>query len=353
MFALFYFFFAAAVFVSFYISILDLKTGFIPNKLLALLLGLGIVYNAGFVQNPMGAITVFFYALCISVFLWVIGIWPAGDAKMFSVLFLLLPVELYSANGLVFSFLVNIFVPIFLLMLLVIAVKSRFKILVESLKFSLEPYNVLMLSTILFGFVWFVMRGIHFLSAGLSVQLDYFLTIALMFFAFGALGRFLSEKIEFLFIGLGVLRVLLDYSSIYSLSFAWKFFSTLFVFIFFRFFILFIAFKIYTYRVPIKGLKPGMSPAETIVEREGGFARVSSLNTSLISFMSNRLEKAIHNREFLTEKDIEKIKKLRQDKKIPFSTLLINRVQPFAVFILAGYILTVILKTDFITAIIG
>jgi hypothetical protein len=168
-----------------------------------------------------------------------------------------------------------------------------------------------------------------------------------MFVIFEFFKRFLSTKMEFFFFGCAVLRVLIDYKTIYSFPFAQKFFTILFVFLFFRFFILYLAFKLYTYRVPIRNLKPGMSPAETIIQRGDHFEKTSFLNASLIGFMLQRREKIIHSTDVFAEKDVKRIKKLREQGKIPFASILINKVQPFAIFILLGYILTVFCQGNF------
>jgi len=341
-------FFAIASVLTAYIAIEDFRHERIPNKALLLLLAAGLIYQGFFLEAPFAGIQAFLYALFIGVMLWYLGMWPAGDAKLFSILFLLLPPGLYSSQSLIFDFLINSFVPVFLFMLFLILLKSRVALLKESLKYSFDPYRVTMLAVILLGFVWLVLGAVSLLSATLSVWVDFFITIIILFIAFELLMRSFGAKIELFFIGCAVLRIALDYQAIYSLGFAYKFFSMLLLFVFFRFFIIYLSFKLYTDEVPIKEIKPGMVPAESIIKKGRKFEKINILNSSLISYMSQKKEDIIHGQHFLSKKDVSKIKKLRAEKRLEFKSLLVSRVQPFAVFLLAGFVLTVFINKSFI-----
>ncbi|MFH1234303.1 MAG: prepilin peptidase [Candidatus Diapherotrites archaeon] len=341
-------FFLCAILVSVFICIEDARHERIPNKLVALLLALGLIYQAFFLAHPFSGLFFFLYALFASGLLWFSGIWPAGDAKLFSVLFLLLPEALYSSQSVVLDFLINCFVPIFIFMFFVILAKSRFGVLKEALKYSFNLQTLFMLAMILLGFVWFLMIVPKFLSVTFSLWMDYFLTMVLMFLVFELMNAFFSAKTEFLLVALAAARVLLDYRTVYSWHFLASFLSMVLVFVFLRFFILFLAFKLFTFKVPFNRLKAGMSPAEAISRKGDHFERHDFMNPSLISILHSQKEEAIHNKNCLTEEDVKLLQALRVEKKIPFSGMLINKVQPFAVFILAGYILTVIAGSDFL-----
>lgn len=346
--ALFEIFFVLAVLISLFISAEDIRHGKIANKFLLALLILGIAYQALSAQSILSVAYASLYALTIAFALWFLGLWPAGDAKLFAVLFLFFPQNLYGSHTLVFDFMVNTFVPIFFFMFFVIIARSKLAIIKDALKFTFEPYRVTMLAMVLLGFVWFLAKLIQLLTAGLAVATDYFVSLVLLFAIYEIFRRVLSAKMELLFFGLAVLRIVLDYRTIYSLAFAQYFATIMLVFLFFRFFILYLAFRLYTESVPIKKLRPGMSPAEMIIQKGDNFERVSFLNASLVSFMVQRKENIIHNIDFLSEDDVKRIKELRAKAKIPFDDMLINKVQPFAVFILLGYMLTVLCKGNFI-----
>jgi len=345
-----------ALAISSFIVFEDIKRERIPNKLLLLLLLLGIAYHA---LNASNLFTVFFltlYAVAVAFTLWFLGFWPAGDAKLFSVLFLFFPKTFYNSQVLVFDFMVNAFVPIFFFMFFIIVGKSRFSAIKDALKYTFEPYKVTMLSMILLGFVWFVSKAIQLLAQLLAFRgftFDYFLSIALLFVVYEIFRRVLSAKLELFFFACAILRVIIDYHAIYSLSFIQHFATVILVFLFFRFFIIHLAFKLYTKSVPIEELEAGMVPGEIIVQKGDGFERISILDAGLISLIEQHKRNAIHSLDFLSEDDVEKIKKLRSEKKIPFDEMLINKVQPFAIFIVLGYALTALAGTNFLNALIS
>jgi len=328
------------------VSAKDFKQGVIKNKYIALLLLLGIAFQFFSGPEAMQFLSIVAYGLAIAFMLWYIGIWPAGDAKLFFAFLWFFPPAHYSSIAVIMAFVVNIFVPIFFFMFFVILYRSKLKVLVEALRYAFKPYNVLMLAVVYFGFVWIVMRLIQMVIA---IQMDYFMMVLILFITFETLLRVLSAKMEYLFYACAFLRVILDYKSVYSIGFLWEFVMTILLFLFFRFFILYLAFKLYTKKVPIKKLKAGMSPAENIARKGKNFEKTSFLQASLISFMSSRGEKSIHNLNHYSKKDVEKIKKLRKEGKIPFASVLVNQTQPFALFILFGFILTYAFGTDFIS----
>ncbi|MEM4662730.1 MAG: prepilin peptidase [Candidatus Diapherotrites archaeon] len=345
---MFEFIFAFAIIISLVISFEDAKHGKIPNKYIVLLFFSGIFYQALSAVDYLKVVFTFFYALAIAFSLWLFGIWPAGDAKLFSVLFLLLPQRLYESPNITFDFMVNCFVPIFFFMFFIIIAKSRFSIIKDALKFTFQPYRITILALALLGFVWFLSKLLSLITFGLTIFSDYFVMLILLFLTYEIFRRILSAKLELLFFALAVLRVVLDYKNVYTIAFMINFTKLILVFLFFRFFIIYLAFKLYTKSVPIKKLKPGMCPAEMILQKRDGFERVSFLNSGIFTFGNEDRGKIIHSIDCLSEDDVKKIKKLRREKKIPFDDMLINFTQPFAIFIVLGYALTVLLGTNFV-----
>jgi len=68
----------------------------------------------------------------------------------------------------------------------------------------------------------------------------------------------------------------------------------------------------------------------------------------LIQTLQQRKEKYIHDLGELTKEDVEKILKLKEEKKIDFNEVLVFQKQPFAVFLLLGYILTLLFQGSFV-----
>ncbi len=347
-----YFFIFLASIVCAYISYIDFKKGIVPNKAVLLLLIIALIYRffepAPFLPLFISLISVAFF----SFLLWFAGLWPAGDAKFFIALTLLFPGAFYSNSTLLFDFLANIFVPIFLFMLVVIFLKTKSKLFLEALRYSLDPYNISMLAMILFGFVWFISKAIFIFIPKVSGAGQYLISLLLILVVYEIFRRVMSAKLEVFFFICALARVILDFWNIYTLAFLWNFASLLVVFIFFRFFVLYLAFRFYTEPVKISKLKPGMSPAELIVKHRGKYKKISLLSASLLGFLFKAREQAVHDTNFLTKEDVARIKELYRQKKLGFSTLLVNKTQPFAVFIFAGYLLTLFASGNAIKALL-
>ena len=294
-------------------------------------------------------VSVIIYALFISFFLWFLGIWPAGDAKLFFTLFFFFPPQCFQIV-LILDYLINTFVPIFFFMMFIIIYRSKLKLVKNALKYTFNPYMIFTIVALLIGFVWFVLEFIQMIF---PLTPDYFISLLILFVAFEVAQLFLSEKLEIFFVLCAIARMILDYRNVYTFSFFFQFFSLIVVFLFFRFFILHLAYHLYSKKVLIRNLKPEMSPAEGIAKIKEGFERISFLNISLIDFMIQRKKNFIHGLETMSKKDVDKIKKLRKEGKIPFKSIRINETQPFAIFLLIGFLLTLFLEENFVNFLIS
>ncbi len=345
---MFEFIIVLATFLGLIISYEDFKLGIIRNIHIIIILLLGIFFQlvSGSLQTsfPRIVLTVG-YGFGLSFLFWWLGLWPAGDAKLFSVFLLFFPVQMYFPFRLIFNYLVNVFVPIFFFMMVVIFFKTRLKLLKEAVKYSFDPYKIFMLITMFLGFVWFTLKLIPLIG----IQVDFFVTILLLFLAFELFYSILTFESELLFLGCAIVRIILDYKNIFTFSFVYDFFSIVFVFIFFRFFILYLGYHMYTKRVKISDLEVGMSLAEGVFFKDNRIWKVSLLSSSFIEFLSQRKYKFIHDLNNLTKKDVKLLNNLVKEKKLTFDSILVSQRQHFAFFILLGFLLTLLLKGDFIS----
>ena len=285
------------------------------------------------------------YGLILGFIFWWLGLWPAGDAKLFTTLLLFFPAHMYFSPGLIFDYLVNIFVPIFFFMMVLIISKARLKLLKDAIKYSFEPYKVFMLATMFLGFVWFSMK----LLALFNIRSDFFLSILLLFIVYELSYTVLTFQTEIFFVACAILRVIIDYKNLFTHSYILEFILTIVIFIFFRFFVLYIGYHTYTKRVKIKDLKPGMSLAEGIFIHGNRVQKTSFLLTSFIDFLSKRKYKFIHDLNALSPKDVEVLKSMEKEGKLPFDDVLVSQRQHFAFFILLGFLLTLFMGTNFIS----
>ena len=326
------------------ISYEDLKKGVIRNRYIALLLLYAILFQFYFGIEPAVFVNVFLSSFLVSILFWHLGMWPAGDAKLFLALSLLFPPILYKHSSVVMDYLVNSFVPIFFFIFVILLVRARADVIKKAFKYAFEPYKIILISVIFLGFAWLFTT---FLSL-FKLPSNFFVTIFAMFIAYEILRMFFTAKTEAFFVLCAIIRIIIDYRNIYTAAFLYRFAVSVFIFLVFRFFILHIAYHSYTKSVKINKLKEGMILAEGIVKRNKKIEKISFLQTSLIQTLQQRKERYIHSLGELTKEDIEKIKKLKKEKKIDFNEILVFQKQPFAIFLLLGYILTLLFHGSFV-----
>ena len=340
---------AIAALLGIYVCYHDIKHGIIGNRMILLLLLLGIAYQAisgALLTSAAPIISTALYGFFISFLFWWLGLWPGGDAKLFTALLLFFPAETYSP-GLILPYLANIFIPLFAFMVVYSLFRSRAGTIIKALRFSINPYRLSSIFLILIGFMWFF-TGLIRLT---GIEADYFITILLLFAVYEIFSATISAKTEILFTGLAAARVLLDFQNLFTLASLYYFLLVAGAFIFFRFFLLHITYYTFTAPVRISSLRPGMVLAEGISKEGRRYTRISFLNSSLIDFLQQKKNKFIHSLDELTTRDVERIKRLRKGGRIMFGTIRVCRTQPFAAFILAGYLLTLFFHGLFLISI--
>jgi Flp pilus assembly protein protease CpaA len=337
-----YWFLPFVLLLGIYVCYHDIRKGIIRNRFIFILLLMGVAYqllSGALLTSITPIVSTLLYGFLLSFLFWWLGLWPGGDAKLFAVLLLLFPTELYSSS-LVLPYLANVFIPLFVFMVCYSLVRSRASTIRNATIHSLNPYKLSFIFIILIGFMWFF-TGLIKLA---GIQADYFITILMLFAVYEFFSVTISTKTETLFIGLVIIRAVLDFQNLFTMASLYYFLLVAGVFIFFRFFLLYIAYYTFTTEVRISSLKPGMVPAAGISPEGKGYARISFLNSSLVEFLQQRKRKFIHSLDEITASDAERIKKLRKEGKLMFGTIRIFQTQPFAIFILAGYLLTIIFQ---------
>jgi Flp pilus assembly protein protease CpaA len=333
---------ALAILLAIYICYQDIRHGIIRNRLILALLLLGIIYQAAsgtLFTSTLPVLSTLAYGFLIAFLFWWLGLWPGGDAKLFTALLLFFPAELYS-TGLILPYLANAFIPLFAFMVAYALFKSRPNIIVRALNYSLNPYKVSFIFIILIGFMWFF-TGLIRLA---GIQADYFITILMLFAIYELFSATISAKTEALFTGLVLIRAILDFQNLFALASLYYFLLVAGVFVFFRFFLLYIAYYTFTTEIGINRLRPGMILAEGISPEGKGYARISFLNSSLVEFLQQKRRRFIHGLDELTRKDVNRIKRLRKQGRIMFGRVRVCQTQPFAAFILVGYLLTLLFQ---------
>jgi hypothetical protein len=227
--------------------------------------------------------------------------------------------------------------------------KSRKNIIVEAIKYSFEPYRLFIIILALLGFVWFVSLPL----ALFGIQQNFFVFLVILFIVMEFVERSLPFSMEVVFVVAAILRLLLDFENVYTMPFFINFSSLIVIFILFRYFVLYIGFYAYTTPVNFRNLKPGMHPAEAI-KTTNNYEKIRLLQHSFIDSLFRKKEKFLYDPEKdLTEKDIKLLNDLRSQNKLLFEELLIHQKVPFALFLLIGFIITIIFSGNFLSFVIG
>lgn len=338
----------------------DIRSRVIKNKLIATMLITAVImhaYHLFFFPDFQNFMPNFIINLGFSVFvgvlLWVIYIWPAGDAKLFIAYSALLPLTLFSSGSpfISFEFLINTFVPVFFVMFVFLLIKSKPSEIKRSLKFTFDPYRLFSISIVILGFLWFIIKAFSFLG----VIMNYFIILVLLFVIIEIFDKVVPVNLEYLYVFLAVTRLIIDYRTVFTFGYSYEFLALIFAFIIVRYFVIDLGFLGFTTPKKIKDLEPGMCLAEGIAEsKEKGvnFEKRRIIQFSLLQSMTEKRKvKFIHGISFdgLTKDDVKKIKKLRKSGKIPFDEVMIHTSTPFAFFLLVGAVLTITLQANFVT----
>lgn len=343
----------------------DMKKGIIKNKLILIMLITAVILHtfsiflspALFAMLPSLILNVGF-SIFVGVLLWMIQIWPAGDAKLFISYSSLIPLTLFEnfvSPFISFDFLINTFVPIFFIMFIFLLIKSGPSEIKKSLKFTFKPYDTFIVFIVIVGFLWFIRNAFSFLG----IFINYFIIIILLFIILEIINKIVPVNMEYLYVFLVILRLILDYRTVFTFGYLYDLLSIFFAYVVIRYFIIDLGFRGFTVKKKIEDLESGMCLAEGIIKSKKRGVNYEKRGMMFFSFpqalMEKRRIKYIHNVSFdgLSKKDVEKIKKLRKEGKIPFDELMVQVSTPVAVFLFVGIVLTIILQTNFVTYIKG
>ncbi|MEM4266547.1 MAG: hypothetical protein QW404_00630 [Candidatus Nanoarchaeia archaeon] len=343
-------FLPAILFLGLISSYTDIKQGKIKNKHILIALIYAVVVYLIIISLSTTQVRVSYFlelivmgilTLIVGFVIWYIGLWTAGDAKLFFAYSMLIPLSVYKYMHIPyfdsFNILINTFVPIsfflFIALLLRTSLRKKFFFLKEALK----PKIVLTLAVSLFALSW----CIESLFNIVNLETNYFITIPLLFLVIMLLGKFGLKNFIYIIVPLSVIRLIFD-NSIYSFSFVKEFVLILLLFIFLRFFIIRMGFYLLTKEVDIKMLHPGMIPAELVYLDGNKYKKSKIMLFTIFDYLQFGFKKnyLFNPTEPLSNDDVIKLKKL--EKKLGFEHLRVQQTVPFAPFLFLGVLLTII-----------
>lgn len=327
----------------------DIKFGKIRNKWVLLAIVYSIVvyiylflFNNGYNLNVdfiLRMVLNSIFAFIMAFALWHMGLWKAGDAKLFFAFVVLVPIHLKGFSSF-FIILAATFVPVMAYFLAQIFLKTGYKEKLSHFKRALEPKTMLRIALFIFGVSWLVQISLN----SLGLRGNIFLLLLIMYLLYNFVEKVLRFDFVYIAFAVSLARILFDKDA-YTFSFLPGFLALLLLFLIIRVFIVSMGMKYFSGEVQLSQLREGMIPAEVIFKRGGRyFKRMKSF--AIIGEAKAR-GKLLFNQNVLGKNDIKRLKSLQ--KRLPFRTLRIQAEMPFAPFLFLGVLITIIL--DFLKVI--
>jgi hypothetical protein len=224
----------------------------------------------------------------------------------------------------------DIIISTFIIAVVYVAVQAIFSAsLAEKLKSLKEVFslkNIFSYVITIFGLSWLIMV----LLSGLIENL--FIMALAIFSLYYLFSKIFSKYTIYALLVICALRLVLDYKNIFSLAFVQGFLMILAFYMIIFGAVRSIAYKRNEKIVSVKNIKEGM-----IIE---GFVEDKKIK--------NHVDVKIQLKKPLSKIEVEKIKKLWKGKKLFFSSVAVSERLPFAPFIFAGAIATIISSGSFV-----
>ena len=278
------------------------------------------------------------YSLIFGIILWHAGIWTPGDAKLFTA-YVFLSINKLSKNFYFFDLFVVTFAIAGFYVFISTLVKGASPLAGFNLKSVLRKFNIFYTAVFVFSFSWLIKVLMNFFNLNISI-----IVLSLIFYLF----LIISEKtinIRFimpLLVALSILRIFVD-SSVFRWDFI-KYYLFILILILTIRFISAISHNLFTDKIPVEKLKPGMVIAEIVYKDKGKYKKRRRTAIGLFSHLSRRRMKNIliySDPTGLTRKEIGLLKKLR---KLPgFDYARISKTTSFAIFLFIATLLNLLL----------
>jgi hypothetical protein len=324
---------------------------------------LNVRYLLELLTNTVAVIAVGFGA-------WFFGVWTAGDGKLFIAFSLLIPLSSYKLGYHAWvpsiSLLINIFVPA--LLIVVVSMFFRMKknhvknAFVALLKEIFEPKKLIVTIASLFAILWLVELALSKIGLGNSFLIRAALAMAI----YALVESKMKTKAIYFMLAISSLRLILD-KTVYSLEFLIQF---LFVVVLWRLLSSFLrgsipklGEEVFTDKVKVDSLKPGMVLGDIIQKKEKATKQeLDELKkkpyTEIIKYEGTYLVKKPKEpgdfknfigdeSEGITRAQINKL------KKIGVKDIRVSHTIAFAPFIFLGAILTIVSNGNVLILIIN
>ena len=338
MFNLLWFFVPLIFLLGIVTSYTDIRQGKIFNKHLLWALGILVAVYITILIGPWSLGENYFFNLGINLVIafavgflfWHLGLWSAADSKLFTVYAVLIPLAVYSRTYYSLfpslTLLINSFVPFFVgfsLKAFFTASIGRRKKFFSNVRLK-DVFTLVMLIFVMMWIPSLIFQIFH-------VKLIFIINLAIMFVLAFILKKLFDENLIYVMVGLTVVRIIFDYAYVSTFGFL-KQFSYLSILIIAIFVLINSSSQFFVKKVNIKKIRPGMILAGKVYD-------------------GKKEVKLEHPAEGLTMKDVRKILRLYKNKKIGDNVNIYQTI-PFAPFMFAGALLTIVLRGDFLVSLI-
>ncbi|MFH1669449.1 MAG: hypothetical protein ABIA62_05985 [Candidatus Woesearchaeota archaeon] len=267
--------------------------------------------------------------------MWLMRYWSAGDAKLITAFTALIPPSVYRHTTAQFppiDMLLNIVLPIFAYLLIVLLIKTTAKQKWKVLRSAMDPRSLASSLLIIFSLSWIIREGF----TRLNIQQNYFLYIILIAAIYKLLWMWLEEQAFAFMIFLSIMRLFLNTQYLISKDFIISFFIILTGYIIIMNFIGTLG-KYFIKKVDIHRLAPGMVLTEAVTN-EG-----MKIDPEVLMEKDMMLQP---DWKGITEKEIKQLKNDHLLGKVHFNSIHVLQTIPFALFIFLGCILFILINTN-------
>jgi len=348
-----YFFLPAIIALGIITSYEDLKCGKIRNKYIlaaliyAFIVNLGLIIffkiktdiiNYPYISEYLISITL---ALILGFYLWYGKFWTSGDAKLYLAFSALMPLSAYGFGYIKYApnltILINTFIPLAIFYFFKILFGTSWNDKKQVLKkiFDIKPFLKYLL--FIFAILWL---PIILMSLGIILSFIEIMAITMLISFF--LKKLPEKNMSAIFIIITITRLILD-KTVYSIFFLRQFFIFLFIFVILQTFFNELGKFTFSEKRKIKDLKNGMILSENICK--DGNKYIKETNVMPIKKIAYFFRQ---NGNGLTCEDVQKLKKLKIEKKLKFSDIRVNKITPFAHYMFMGVLITIIFNGNFI-----
>ncbi|MBI4739837.1 prepilin peptidase [Candidatus Woesearchaeota archaeon] len=333
----------------------DFKEGRIKNKHLLTAVAAGLfVTSALYFSAALAAKSLLLtlanaaVALAIGFLLWILGLWSAGDAKLYAVFALLIPPELISKTSTPLfapELFINTILPVAAFFVVQLLFKTSLRRKKKALRKALSWKKILMSLFVIFSTSWIA----KYIASPEHVVPYYLVAILTVIGISRLVYLLLAEYSLHFFALLAVINIALHKQQILQTRYLASLVAVSGGYLLVRLFLKYLG-KHYTTKVNINNLQPGMFLIQAI-KKDGnkGYARPKF-------FLKEK-----HHDEYLyyprtqgvTKEEIANIQKLYNTGKLRCNHLRARQTIPFAPFLFAGAIITLLSQGNVIAALMG